>query len=207
MHAPAPATAAAPGRAAALAGAALLAGCAAAPLPNLPAYAAPAADQPAARLLMRAQVHPNDRFMLVVLDDNERCQGPRLLAGGAPGADAAPQRIAAGRLTTLDFVIARGGQTPCVVRWSFTPMAGRTYLAQGLVVGAGCTARLLDASQPDRPLQPPDLLLRSTPAQRCVPLALSARSGVSPIQGGQHDGEAVLNPNATAKDLEGLIRP
>jgi hypothetical protein len=104
--------------------------------------------------------------------------------------------------------VHRAGQSACQVRWSFTPRADRIYLVQGMTVGDNCPAQLLDATQPERAQPPADLLLRSTPTQSCVPLAQAARmQTVSPIRGGQVNGEAVLNPRATTADLEGLIRP
>lgn len=189
-----------------LAGAAL-AGCANPPPAALAPYTAPAADAPSARLLLRTSAPANHRSLLVMLEDNALCQSPKLLVRGTAGQDAQSARIAAGRLTTLDFVLERPGQSACFVRWSFTPEAGKSYLVQGLLVGAGCTARLLDTTRADRPQQPPDLLLRVGPGQRCLALDKSTKAGSSLIEGGQRDGEAVLRPDATDKDLEGLITP
>ena len=192
---------------------ALLAGCAAPPAPgpgSAPAAAAaPAASGPSARLLLRGAVPADDRFAIFQLGDALACKDPRMLVAGTPQKTPDPATLAAGALTTLDFVILRGGKPGCFVRWSFTPQAGKTYLMQGLVVGGGCAARLFDASAPDRPLPLADAVLRNTGGQACLPLAqarANAAAGGSLIQGGQHNGEAVLNPRATAKDLEGLIR-
>ena len=192
---------------------ALLGGCAAPPAPgpgSAPAAAAaPAASGPSARLLLRGAVPADDRFAIFQLGDALACKDPRMLVAGTPQKTPDPATLAAGALTTLDFVILRGGKPGCFVRWSFTPQAGKTYLMQGLVVGGGCAARLFDASAPDRPLPLADAVLRNTGGQACLPLAqarANAAAGGSLIQGGQHNGEAVLNPRATAKDLEGLIR-
>lgn len=183
--------------------AALLAGCAPAPL-QPPAATTPSG--PTARLLLRGAVPPDDKFAVVHFSDAASCRGPRLLIAGAPQKVPAPGTLAAGVLTTLDFVILRAGKPACGVRWSFTPEAGRTYLVTGMQVGAGCTARLLDATVADRPVSPPDAVLRSVPGQACLPLAQArAAGGGSPIQGGQQGGDAVLNPAATDADLQGLI--
>lgn len=190
-----------------LATAALLGGCASAPpVPNLAPATAPSGAT--AKLLLRAAVPANDVFAVVQLTDAEQCKGPKLLIAGTPQKTPTPALLAAGSLATLDFVILRGGKPSCGVRWSFTPAAGKTYLMQGLVLGAGCTARLLDASAPDRPLQPPDAVLRSGPGQACLPLAQARAAGTGAmLQGGQQDGEAVLNPNASAADLRWLVQP
>lgn len=186
----------------------LLGGCAVPPDAGLPAYPAPQPGQPWARMLMRAAVPANDRFALRVLEDEAACQQPRLLMQGVPRQAVEPARLAAGQRVTLEFIVHRAGQSACQVRWSFTPRADRIYLVQGMTVGDNCPAQLLDATQPERAQPPADLLLRSTPTQSCVPLAQAARmQTVSPIRGGQVNGEAVLNPRATTADLEGLIRP
>jgi hypothetical protein len=133
-----------------------------------------------------------------------------LLIAGTPQKTPDPASVSAGRLATFDFVLIRGGKTSLCSRWSFTPEAGRTYLMHGVAVGGGCIARLLDTSVADRPMPPADAVLRSVGNQACLPLEqarANAAAAGSLIQGGQSGGEAVLNPRATAKDLEGLIRP
>lgn len=198
---------------------ALLAGCAGPPAPGgargagsagVAAPAAAAASGPSARLLLRGAVPADDRFAVFQLGDAVACKHPRLLIAGTPQTTPAPGSLPAGVLTTLDFVVLRGGKPGCLVRWSFTPQAGKTYLMQGLVEGGGCKARIVDVSAPDRPVPPADAVPRTASGQACVPLAqarANAAAGGSLIQGGQHNDEAVLNPRATAKDLEGLIRP
>lgn len=171
---------------------------------------AAAASGPTARLLLRGSVPAEDRFAVFKLADALACKGPSLLIAGTPQKTPEPATLPAGVLTTLDFVILRAGKPGCGVRWSFTPVAGKTYLMQGLVVGSGCSARLFDASVPDRPVLPPDAALRSHPGQACLPLEqarAATRAGSSLIQGGQDAGEAVLNPRATTQDLQWLIKP
>lgn len=195
--------------------AALLSGCAATsgtPTAGHPPGASPpaAASSPSARLLLRGSVPAEDRFAVVKLADALACKGPSLLIAGTPQKAPEPATLPAGVLTTLDFVVLRAGKPSCGVRWSFTPVAGKTYLMQGLVVGSGCSARLFDASVPDRPVLPPDAALRSHPGQACLPLEqarAATRAASSLIQGGQHGGEAVLNPRATTQDLQWLIKP
>jgi hypothetical protein len=182
------------------------------PAPAAPARpaSAPVVTGPSARLLLRAAVPADDKFALFQLADALACKNPRLLVGGSPQQAAEPALLAAGQLATVDFVLIRGGKPGLCTRWSFTPQAGRTYLMQGAAVGAGCLARLVDVTQPDRAQAPADAVVRNAANQPCLPLeqARAAAAGAhSPIQGGQQDGEAVLVPNATARDLEGLIRP
>ena len=189
----------------------LLGGCAQVSPPAVgPTAAAAQADGPRARVLLRGAVPADDRFALVELTDTANCQGPRVLSSGDAGKLPAPASVAAGVMTTLDFLVLRGGKPQCGVRWSFTPEAGKTYLAHGMVVGSGCTARLMDASIADQPPKPAaGVLLRTAPGQACLALDKSrpAATAAPLIQGGQSQGEAVLQPNATPRDLQGLIRP
>ena len=172
------------------------------------ATAAPASG-PRARLLLRGAAPGDDQYAVVELADAQNCKDPRMLSSGDARRAPAPASLAAGLLTTLDFVVLRAGKPQCVVRWSFTPEADKTYLVQGIVVGSGCTARLLDASISDRPQPARGAVLRNCPGQTCVALheARPAGDNASLIQGGQHQGEAVLQPNASPRDLQGLIRP
>ena len=173
-----------------------------------PAPPAPGAG-PRARLLLRGAVPGDDQFALVELADSAQCKNPRVLTTGSNNKPPAPTHLAAGQLTTLDFVVLRAGKISCGVRWSFTPDADKTYLAQGLVVGNGCTGRLMDVTDSDRPVPAKGAVLRTGPGQACLPLSQSRPAGEANalIQGGQQDGEAVLNPKATTRDLQGLIRP
>jgi hypothetical protein len=172
-------------------------------------YIAPPLGQPSVRVLLRGAVPPGERFALLRHDDALQCQRALLLTeGNAAQAAPTPVAMAAGVLTTLDFVVLRPGNSGCGVRWSFTPVAGHSYLVQGGAVGGNCSARMLDVTVPDKPTAPADAVLRTAGTQRCVPLAQSRpMNEASLIQGGQLGGEAVLNPRATAKDLEGLIQP
>lgn len=194
----------------ALAAAALLTGCASVPELPLPDHPPPAPGQPWARVSLRAAVPANDRFSLRVLADEAQCQQPQLLSQGSPRQQAPVARLKAGQRVTLEFMVHRTGQAACSVRWSFTPRADRLYLVQGMTVADGCPAQLFDTTLPERATAPPDLLLRSTATQACVPLAQAQAArpqAVSPIRGGQVNGEAVLNPRATTDDLRGLITP
>lgn len=186
-----------------------LAGLASCATPLPPDASNPEQAGPTARLLLRGAVPADSRFAVYLLADAMQCKNPKLLAGGSTQKPPDAATVPAGRLTTLDFVVLRGPQTVCIVRWSFTPGAGKTYLVQGQALPGVCNARLLDASAPDLPVPPPDAVLRFAPGQPCTPLAQSppVPRDAMLIRGGQHNGEAVLMPNATARDLQGLTAP
>jgi hypothetical protein len=192
-------------------------------------HAGPAAGQPSAQLLWRADVAPGDRLLLLRAVDAERCApmewlqagvGPQQpgLAGAAavppaaapsapgPRADASPPRVAAGVPTTLEFRLQRADRSGCAAVFTYTPQSGHRYLVQAASVGAGCRVQLLDITRPEQARPPDDLLQRSVDNQRCVPLAQARGVGGGPsVGGGQLDGEPVLDPRATDAPLRGLI--
>ena len=171
-----------------------------------PPYSVPKGS-PTARLFMRAKLQPDEQFNVFVLDDALACKGAKRAGGGTPQQPAAPTLLAAGVLTTLDYVVIKTPQRTCLVRWTFTPEAGRNYLLDGVNAPAGCLAVLFDVSQPDQIRTAAGALRRNLPGQACAPLTQSLAAPRSPLEGGQSEGEAVLNPLATAADLEGLIAP
>ena len=197
--------------AAAVAAGLLAGGCSTPAATALPRYIAPVPGQPSARLLMRGAVQSGDRIVVLRHGDALQCTGSQVLTEIQPPQAAPAVAIAAEALTTLDFRVLRAsGELSCGVNVSFTPRSGRSYLLQGTLIGSGCTAMVVDVSQPERPQAVADFLLRDGRGQRCVPLQ-TARANVPArpsIQGGQDAaGEAVLNPRASTRDLEGLMRP
>ena len=125
----------------------LLGGCATPP-PRLANYVAPA-GAPTAKLVMRGAVPAGDAFGVLVYDDADNCKGPRLAGAGNSVRNPATVPLAAGTLTTVDFMHVKANKESCTLRWSFTPVAGKSYLVNGAAVGAGCRAALLDATNPD----------------------------------------------------------
>ena len=188
--------------------AALMAGCAT-PLGNnatakLPNYAAPPGAS-TAKLAVRGAVPTGDFFGVLVYDDGDNCKNPRLAGAGSSTRNPESVALAAGGMQTLAFVIVKANKQSCTVRWSFTPQSNKTYVINGGALGSGCTASLLDASNPDRMRIPDGLLRRNAPGVFCVPLAQATAIKGGDSRGGQSDGAAVLNPGATADDLQGLI--
>jgi len=182
---------------------ALLAGCAT-PAPKLPTYAAPA-GAPTAKLVMRGSVASGDAFGVLVHDDAENCKGPRLAGAGSSTRNPTTVPLAAGALTTIDFMLVKPNKESCMLRWSFTPVAGRSYLVNGIAYGNSCRAALLDATNPDSMAAPTGAVRRDAKGNYCVPMAQARPSGNTATQGGQDGGAAVLRPGASADDLQGLI--
>jgi hypothetical protein len=182
----------------------LLAGCAAAPPV---AQHVPPRTGASARLVMRGAVLPGDQYGVYVHADALACSGQRLVGGGNAARAPTASALVAEQLTTLEFRLLKADRRQCVVRWSFTPAAGRTYLVSGNTSAEGCNARLLDATDPDAIRPVAGAVLRTSATHACLDLAQArAVQGQQPF-GGQSGGEAVLAPHATASDLEGLLRP
>jgi hypothetical protein len=182
---------------------ALLGGCAT-PAPKLPNYTAPAGG-PTAKLVMRGAVPTGDAFGVLVYDDAENCKGPRLAGAGNSARNPTTVPLAAGALTTVDFMLVKANKESCLLRWSFTPVAGKSYLVNGGAYGSGCRAALLDATNPDSMAAPAGAVRRDAKGNSCVPLAQARSTGATVAQGGQDQGAAVLRPGANADDLQGLI--
>jgi len=181
----------------------LLSGCATPP-PKLPSYTAPA-GAPTAKLVMRGAVPTGDAFGVLVYDDAENCKGPRLAGAGNSLRTPTTVPLAAGVLTTVDFMLVKANKDSCMLRWSFTPVAGKSYLVNGAASGTGCRAALLDATNPDAMVAPAGSVRRNEKGNTCVPMAQARLANVATAQGGQDQGAAVLRPGANADDLQGLI--
>lgn len=171
-----------------------------------PPYVAPA-GVPTAKLVMRGAVPSGDLFGVFVHDDAQNCKGPRLAGAGNNTRNPTTVALAAGSLTTVDFVLLRSNKTTCLLRWSFTPVAGKSYLVNGGMFGAGCRGSVLDASNPDAMKAPEGIVRRDAKGDACVALAQARSTAVGATQGGQDQGAAVLRPGANADDLQGLIGP
>ena len=167
---------------------------------QVPPYVAPAGAQ-TARLLSRGAVNAGDAYGILVYDDAVNCAGPRIASAGSSLKTPKATDIEAGRTTTLDFLVAHPDKTSCRIRWSFTPAAGKTYLVAGALTTKGCSARLLDATDPDHMKAETSAQRRNLGGSACS--ALVAKPALPAA--GDHAGEAVLRPGATADDLQGLI--
>jgi hypothetical protein len=180
----------------------LVAGCATPPT-KLPKYAVPD-GAPTAKLVMRGSVPSGDVFGVFVHDDAENCKGARLAGAGSSTRNPVTVPLAAGALTTVDFMLVKPNKESCLVRWSFKPEAGKSYLVNGMAFGAGCRAGLVDATNPDAMKAPAGIVRRDGKGTACVPMAQAAKPADS-AKGGQDQGAAVLRPAASADDLQGLI--
>lgn len=184
----------------------LVAGCATPPPAKpLPRYVAPTSGA-TAKLVMRGDVR-GGVYGVVAYDDAENCTGLRMVGTGSVGRNPPSTTLAADRLTTLAYMFVRNEpKQACVVRWSFKPMPGKTYLVSGTAGETGCgSARLIDATDPDQMREEPSALRRNVAANACVPLAQSKSVVAAAKAGGEVNGEAVLRPGATSDELGGLI--
>ena len=154
---------------------------------------------------MRGSVPQGDLYGVFLMDDSEKCAGSRLAGTGSTVRAPVTTTLAANQVATLDFTLLKPNKQICSVRWSFTPVAGRTYLISGAAVGTtACAARVMDMTNPDA-IKVEATALRRNPAggSSCVPLAQSKAASVAGAD--QSAPEAVLRQGAGAEDLQGLI--
>ncbi|HJV62671.1 MAG TPA: hypothetical protein VJ743_17115 [Albitalea sp.] len=184
----------------------LLAACATHPTARpLPRYVAPAGG-PTAKLVMRGSVPAGDSFGVYVYDNAEACTGLRAVGAGNSVRNPASTTLAANQVQTIEFFLVKPSRQFCAVRWSFTPVAGKTYLLSGgAVANTGCAARVMDASDPDDIKPEPTALRRNPGSTQCLPLALSKPSTLAGSAAEQSGHDAVLKPGATSDDLKGLM--
>ena len=168
-------------------------------------YVAPSSG-PTAKLLTRGSVRLGDVYGVIVFDDAERCGTPRLAGAGTSARPPKATQLEGDRLSTVEFVGVRGDKTSCRIRWSFTPASGKTYLVSGLMSEFGCSARVLDATDPDRIKPVASAQRRNVGSNACTALKLPG-AATAATEAEQASGEAVLRPGASADDLEGLIGP
>lgn len=185
----------------------LLAACVAPPSKPVVKYVAPAAG-PTARFVMRANLPAGDLYGVYVLEDGERCADRRLVGTGDAKQNPVTTTLAASRLQTVEFLLVKPSKQVCAIRWSFTPVAGKTYLLRGTGQSAGCLAAVMDMSDPEKIKIEPTALRRNPGASTCLPLAqskaITVPGGADAAAPGQ---EAVLRHGAGADELQGLIAP
>jgi len=185
--------------------AALLVACAAPAPKPIPKYVPPPAGQ-TAKLVMRGAVPAGDIYSVYYYADSEKCTGLRSVGAGNSTRNPATTTLAANQLTTVEFFLVKPPtRSFCSVRYTFTPLAGKTYLLSGAAVDKGCTARVMDMSDPEH-LKPELGALRRNPTGFiCLPLSQSRAASVAGHEAAQSTGDAVLREGAGSEDLKGLI--
>jgi len=180
------------------ASAALLTGCA----QPIPKYVSQASG-PRAELVMRGHVLPGEAYGVYVFKDALNCTGPQRVGIGVASRDPETTSIDAG-LSTAEVFLTKADKSICRVRWSFVPDAGKTYLVAGALTAKGCSARLLDATDPDHMKAETSAQRRNLGGSACSALVAKPASP-NAFGGSEQTGEAVLRPGATTDDLQGLI--
>lgn len=145
--------------------AALLAGCA-----HPIAKYVPDASVPSAQLVMRGKLQPGETYGVYLFREPLSCTGVQQVGVGLVNVDPATTTIAAG-LTTAEVFLTKPNRAVCRVRWSFEPVAGRKYLVAAASTPTGCSARILDATDPHKIVPEPSLRRRDAAGRTCVPLA------------------------------------
>ena len=162
---------------------------------------------PTARLVMRTKLEGTATLYGVnVLAGSDDCSQRQTVGGAKAGVVALPTvALAAGRVATVEFVGVNADKKVCLVRWSFTPVAGQSYLLQSTFDGTRCTSTVLNATDPDAIRLEAGALRRNPTADKaCVPLGQAKAINPTP---GAGRGDATLSPGADASELKGLITP
>lgn len=182
-----------------------LAACVVPPKPApLAKYVAPTTG-PTAKLVMRGSVPAGDLYGVSVFDDSEHCTGSRIVGAGGNARSPASTTLAANRVTTLEFLLIKPNKQYCSVRWTFTPLAGKTYLLRGAALPTTCGAAVLDMTNPED-IKPEQTALRRNPTGfACLPISQSKAASLGGSDKGSNGNDAVLRPGAGADDLQGLI--
>jgi hypothetical protein len=162
---------------------------------------------PSARLIMRTKLEGTATLYGVnVLASSDDCSQRQVVGAAKAGVAALPTvTLAAGRVATVEFAGVNADKKVCLVRWSFTPVAGQSYLLQSAFDGTRCTSLVLNATDPDAIRVEAGALRRNpAPDKACVPLGQARALTPTP---GAGRGDATLTPGADASELKGLITP
>jgi hypothetical protein len=192
--------------------AALAAGCA----QPVPKYV-PATTGPSALLVMRGTVLPGETYGVYLFQEPQNCTGPKQVGVGNTNVDPATTSIVANRLSTTEVFLTKPNRTFCRVRWSFEPVAGRKYLLTASSTPNGCSARILDATDPHKIVPEPSSRRRDVGSRMCVPLAQTTTLGDAesrartnsesdlPISAAPPATVSGTAPSITDDDLGGLM--
>jgi hypothetical protein len=197
------------GLAGAVAAAALLASCVAtAPQRPLVKYVPPTGG-PTARLVMRGAVPAGELYSVNVFDDAEKCEGTKLVGVGSSTVTPKSSSVAANSVTTVEYRVDKPAlKQVCIMRWTFTPVAGRSYLVRGLSTPSGCGSAVFDMTDPEN-IKPETTALRRNPrGVACLPIGQSKALGVAGAASSAtsgDSGDAVLRQGAGSDELQGLI--
>lgn len=180
-----------------------LIGACATPQP-IPKYVAPSTG-PTAKLVMRGSVSEGDLFGVFLYDDSEKCTGSRLAGTGTSTRNPVTTTVPASRIATVEFYLLKPNRMACRVRWSFTPVAGKSYLLSGSALGPNaCLARVMDVSNPDALKVEATALRRNPGTSTCLPLSQS-KAATTTDSADASTPDAVLRQGAGTDDLKGLI--
>lgn len=192
------------GRLCAPAAALLLAACVTQPAKPVGNYVPPSAGS-TARFVMRGSVPAGDRYGVFVLDDAEHCGGHRLVGSGDVKRNPVTTTLAANQIQTVEFRLLKPNRQFCAIRWSFTPVAGKTYLLRGSGQVSSCAALVMDMTDPEQIKPEPTALRRNPGTSACLPISQSKGLSVAGADSAQTGQDAVLRQGVGTEDLQGLI--
>ena len=155
---------------------------------------------------MRGAVEVGERYGVFVYGNSELCAGPSRIGNGDSTSHPASTVIAANRITTVEFLLSKPDRSYCSILFTLTPLAGKSYLLSGSSMDKGCTARMMDASDPDQIKPAPTVLRRNPGNTTCLPLSQSTAMSTQEGTGQKPEADAVLRQGASSEDLKGLMQ-
>lgn len=115
--------------------------------------------------------HADLSYEVAVYDDADRCTGRQRVGTGTRTSDPETTTIAAARWQTIETISHQPNHMICRDRWTFAPVAGRSYLAYTTSKPTGCTTMIYDMTDPDAIRIEPTLRRRDSRNNVCQPLA------------------------------------
>lgn len=186
----------------------VLVGCAQPLQQPLPIYLAPAGTH-TARLLMRGYIPAGDTYGVFVFGNAETCMEPQKAGAGNATHNPDATRLRAGELSTVSTALYKPDRSVCAIRWSFVPQAGRSYVITMSAREGGCASRLLDVTDPDRPVPEPTLRRRNSAENICIPMSQTRALTTATDNDTAKQKPSTPQGNAPAADddLQNLSRP
>jgi hypothetical protein len=167
---------------------------------------------------MRGSVQAGETYGVYLFREPQGCTGLEQVGIGTTNADPVTTTIAANRLSTAEVLLTKPNRTSCRVRWSFEPVVGRKYLVAASSTPTGCTAQILDATDPRTIVPEPSSRRRDVGGRLCVPMAQTTRLADAaararaddesdlPISAVRPPAVPGAPPSMTEDDLGGLMR-
>ncbi len=172
-------------------------------------YVRPPPTQDSAPMAMRGNVPAGSYYTVNVFANTQSCSGSQRVGSSRGEADLAATALATERWQTLEVDIDEPAKNRrCIVRVSFTPRHGRSYLLAPKLANDRCNAYVFDATEPDAPQLESSFRHRNTNEEECVPLVRAPSATKDPLHlESVSANELPTDPDAAALSGASAPRP